>query len=79
MSHNIVAKVVSKTTLPAENVLQILRSDRRAENIIKMVTSLRSRAFLCLNNLVQALSVDDLGGPGKRPWQPLPSTYKAVP
>ena len=64
LSHSIVAKVVSKTALPAENVLQILRNDRRSENIVKMVASLTSRAFLCLNNLVQALSVDDLGGPG---------------
>ena len=31
-----------------------------------MVESLRSRAFLCLNNLVQALPVDDLGGSGIR-------------
>jgi hypothetical protein len=59
-----VVKVVAKSSLPAANVLEILKSDKRSRNICKMVESLRARAFLCLNNLVQALSVDDLGGPG---------------
>ena len=66
MSHGLVSKVLAKTSLPASNVLEILASDRRSSNIVKMVESLRARAFLCINNLVQALSVEDLGGPGSK-------------
>lgn len=64
VSHGLVEKVLAKTSLPAANVLEILKVDRRSANIRTMVESLRSRAFLCINNLVQALAVEDLGGPG---------------
>ena len=64
VSHGLVGKVLAKTSLPAANVLDILKVDRRSANIRTMVESLRSRAFLCINNLVQALAVEDLGGPG---------------
>ena len=59
--------VLSKTDFPAENVCQILKSQRMGGRsngpmILKMLSTLRSRAFLCLNNLIAVLSVEDLGG-----------------
>jgi hypothetical protein len=66
-----VSKVLAKTTLPAANVLDMLKSDPLSASLTKMVDSLRSRAFLCLNNLVQAMAADDLGGPGTTIGKPL--------
>jgi len=64
-SHNLTAKVMSKTILPAANVCEALSADKNCSNFVKMVTSLRCRAFSCFNNLVQALTVEELGGQGK--------------
>ena len=62
-SQGLVQSVLAKANLPEENVMDILRtSEGSARHLVKLFTSLRVRAFLCLNNVISALSVDDLGG-----------------
>ncbi len=65
-SHGLMKKVIAKATYPAENVQEILNSSHGKKYdgpmVMKMVSSLRSRAFLCLNNLFEAVTIDDLGG-----------------
>ena len=75
ISHSLVSKVLAKANFPAENTCEILRGSHggRGKNrqkkyggtaILKMLSTLRSRAFLCVNNMLGSdLSVEDLGGP----------------
>ncbi len=64
-NHGVVRLVLSKAEMPAENTLEILYSSGRSRGrmLLKMLRTLRSRALLCLNNLVAPLAADDLGGP----------------
>merc|ERR1719510_1507374 len=74
ISNDLVSKVLAKANFPAENACEILEAAERGKsrkrqnkygghNILKMLSTLRSRAFLCVNNMLGAdLSVDDLGG-----------------
>ena len=73
VSNNLVSKVLSKANFPAENVCEILRegtlSGSKSQDkisghtILKMLSTLRSRAFLCVNNMLGSnLTVEDLGG-----------------
>ena len=74
ISHNLVSKVLSKANFPAENACEILQGanvgrtgksrDKFGGSIIlKMLSALRSRAFLCVNNMLGSdLTVEDLGG-----------------
>ena len=59
-------KVLAKANLPAENVCEILRDSLddiySGPQTLKTLETLRSRAFLCLNNLISALSIEDMGG-----------------
>nr|CAD7460029.1 unnamed protein product [Timema tahoe] len=63
INHQLVSKVWDRTVYPAENVCQILDSHTRGALVCKKLATLRCRAFLCLNNLLTTLSVEDLGGP----------------
>lgn len=66
ISNNLVQAVLACANLPAENVMDILLSSPAATGgkaIVKLLSALRVRAFLCLSNLISALSMDDLGGP----------------
>ena len=73
VSNNLVSKVLAKANFPAENVCELLREENydkksqsnnlRGQIILKMCSTLRSRAFLCVNNMLGSnLSVEDLGG-----------------
>merc|ERR1719414_1159942 len=73
VSNNLVSKVLSKANFPAENVCEILREETLGRSkskdkigghiILKMLSTLRSRAFLCVNNMLGSnLTVEDLGG-----------------
>ena len=74
VSHNLVSKVLGKANFPAENACEILKSlefgrDKNKQDrfggrvILKMLSTLRSRAFLCVNNMLGSdLSLEDLGG-----------------
>ena len=74
ISHNLVSKVLSKANFPAENACEILkgadagrtgkpRDKFGGSTILKMLSTLRSRAFLCVNNMLGSdLTVEDLGG-----------------
>ncbi|TRY63110.1 hypothetical protein TCAL_03911 [Tigriopus californicus] len=68
-SRQIVDTVLHKASLPAENVLTLLKTDLRGRyqgpEILRAFTSLQIRAFLCLANLVELLPLDDLGGVSK--------------
>jgi len=61
----LVQAVLASANLPAENVMEILLSvtSPGVKTVVKLLSALRVRAFLCLNNLVGALTLDDLGGP----------------
>ncbi|XP_063238676.1 HEAT repeat-containing protein 3 [Bacillus rossius redtenbacheri] len=61
-AHQLVRKVWEKTVQAAENVLQMLGETEEGQQVLRKLATLRSRAFLCLNNLVSCLDVDDLGG-----------------
>ena len=62
----LLSKVLNKAVLPAENVLEILKGGLGKKNdglmVLQMVQTLQSKAFLCLHNLFEALTIDDLGG-----------------
>ena len=74
ISNSLVSKVLAKANFPAENACKILQGPERGRlrnkhhkfggrTILKMLSTLRSRAFLCVNNMLGSdLSVDDLGG-----------------
>lgn len=68
-SRQIVDTVLGKASLPAENVLHLLKTDLRGRyqgpEILRSFMSLQTRAFLCLANLVESLVLDDLGGVSK--------------
>ena len=63
-SGRVVQNLIAKANLPPENVCQILREGAGADGkmLLRMLNTLRTRAFLCLNNLVGSLGIDDLGG-----------------
>ena len=63
-SGRVVQNLLAKANLPPENVCQILRESAGADGrmLMRMLNTLRTRAFLCLNNLVGSLGIDDLGG-----------------
>ena len=73
VSNNLVSKVLAKANFPAENVCEMLREEKLeksksqskidGQTILKMLSTLRSRAFLCVNNMLGSnLTVEDLGG-----------------
>ena len=70
VSNNLVSKVLAKANFPAENVCGMLREEKSksqskidGQTILKMLSTLRSRAFLCVNNMLGSnLTVEDLGG-----------------
>jgi len=66
-AHKLLEKVWNKVLfLPAENVQEILKSPAGRKNdglmVMQMVTTLQTKACLCLNNIVEALTIEDLGG-----------------
>lgn len=65
-AHEMLPKVLAKAQLPAENVQEILNSPqgKKAEGpmVMVMVSTLQSRAFLCLNNFIESMTIEDLGG-----------------
>lgn len=62
VSHRLVTKVWSKTILPAENVCELLREHKDCQTINNRLSLLRSRAFLCLQNLLAVMDLEELGG-----------------
>ena len=78
-SHEFLDKVLSKAKLPAENVQDILKSPTGLQQdggmVLQMLQTLQSKTFLCLNNLIEAVSMEDLGGENKlfQVWKDLGS------
>ena len=78
-SHDILDKVLCKAKLPAENVQEILKSSLGLQYdggmVLQMLQTLQSKTFLCLNNLIEAVSMEDLGGEEKlfQVWKDLGS------
>ncbi|KAF0297664.1 HEAT repeat-containing protein 3 [Amphibalanus amphitrite] len=58
-------KIVAKAACPPANVTDILASSPSGQTICRRFETLRCRVFLCLNNLVSALELSELGGPGE--------------
>ena len=66
-AHKLLEKVWNKVLfLPAVNVQEILKSPAGRKNdgdmVMQMVITLQTKACLCLNNIVEALTIEDLGG-----------------
>ncbi|CAH4031175.1 unnamed protein product [Pieris brassicae] len=55
-------KVWSRTQLPAENVLLILKEYEESLLVYKKIHNLQTHALLCVNNILMALPIDKLGG-----------------
>ena len=58
----VVRNLLAKANMPPENVCQVLKESADGKMVMRMLNTLRTRAFLCLNNLVASLGIDDLGG-----------------
>ncbi len=61
-AENLIQKILARANLPAENVLDILKNNPQGVQVISTATSLRCKAFLCLNNMIEILTIEDLGG-----------------
>merc|ERR1719210_2923198 len=68
-AHDVINQILLKANLPAENVLDILKNANGFQNegrlVLQKLQTLQSKAFLCLNNLVEAAAIEDLGGADK--------------
>ncbi|KAJ1524347.1 hypothetical protein ONE63_010849 [Megalurothrips usitatus] len=62
VSQRLITKIWDKTILPAENVRQILSENVDCQTISNRLELLRSRAFLCLQNLLAVMDLEELGG-----------------
>ncbi|KAK3913982.1 HEAT repeat-containing protein 3 [Frankliniella fusca] len=62
VSQRLVTKVWDKTILPAENVCEMINEHMGCEIISNRVNLLRRTAFLCLQNLIAVLDLEELGG-----------------
>jgi len=58
----LVPAVLERANPLPDNVKDILNNSRQGKKIVKQYENVRERTFLCLSNLVDALSVDELGG-----------------
>ena len=78
-AHGILEKVLYKAKLPADNVQEILMSSIGLQHdgsmVLQMLQTLQSKAFLCLNNLIEYVPIEDLGGEDKlfQVWKDLGS------
>ncbi|CAK1540045.1 unnamed protein product [Leptosia nina] len=62
ISLGVFEKVWLKTSLPAENVMLILKEYEETLLIFKKLHNLQTRALLCVNNMLMTLPIDKLGG-----------------
>lgn len=61
----LVDKVQEQIAMPPQETVEIIKEIPRGEECLKRLNTVRCRALLCLNNMVQSLDVDDLGGAPK--------------
>jgi len=54
--------ILEKANPLPENVAEILKSSKKGRKVLKDYESIRIRTFLCLSNLLESLSLDDVGG-----------------
>ncbi|KAL0851138.1 hypothetical protein ABMA28_007003 [Loxostege sticticalis] len=62
ISLEIFDKVWSRTQLPAQNVMMILKEYEGSQMIYKKLHNVQTRALLCINNMLSTLPIDSLGG-----------------
>lgn len=62
VSQQLVQRIWEKTRVPAVNVCSLLHEHSGGQHLLESVTLLRARAFQCLNNLISALDIQDIGG-----------------
>ncbi|XP_038207905.1 HEAT repeat-containing protein 3 isoform X2 [Zerene cesonia] len=62
ISLDIFDKVWSRTQLPAENVMMILKEYEESQLVPKKLYNLQTRALLCINNMLSTLPINKLGG-----------------
>ncbi|XP_045501868.1 HEAT repeat-containing protein 3 [Colias croceus] len=55
-------KVWSRTQLPAENVMLILKEYEESQLVPRKIYNLQTRALLCVNNMLSTLPINKLGG-----------------
>ncbi|KAK7114740.1 HEAT repeat-containing protein 3-like [Littorina saxatilis] len=64
VANNITAKVVKLSFLLPADLSEKVKSQKWGKKITKKLTRVRTHALLCINNLVEAMSTDALGGIG---------------
>ncbi|CAL1283744.1 unnamed protein product [Larinioides sclopetarius] len=62
---NICEKVAQQILYPSDEVIQILQSHSKTKDCLKRINTVRCTALLCLNNIIQKMTVSELGGPEK--------------
>jgi len=55
-------KVIDKAKMPSEDAISLLKKQPSGKLMVKRYETLRSRAFLCLSNLVTSLNIEEMGG-----------------
>ncbi|GBO27088.1 hypothetical protein AVEN_79243-1, partial [Araneus ventricosus] len=62
---NICEKVAQQILYPSDEIIQILQSHSKTKDCLKRINTVRCTALLCLNNIIQKLKVNELGGTEK--------------
>ncbi|KFM79415.1 HEAT repeat-containing protein 3, partial [Stegodyphus mimosarum] len=58
-------KVIDQIITPSDEVYDVIKGSSLASECLKRLNTVKSRALLCLNNLIHGLELEDLGGPPK--------------
>ncbi|GFS89845.1 HEAT repeat-containing protein 3 [Nephila pilipes] len=65
LNENLLDKVTKQIYIPSDEIKKVLLSHIKAKDNLKRLDTVRITALLCLNNVIQKLKVDNLGGPSK--------------
>ncbi|GIX91443.1 HEAT repeat-containing protein 3 [Caerostris extrusa] len=65
VKENFFEKVLQQIMLPKDDTMKILEADEKANECLKKIETFRCITLLCMNNMMEKLSVDDLSGPAK--------------
>lgn len=62
VSKALLQKILSFAAGPAEDISAVLQNHKQSQYILKRIQGIRYRALLCVNNVVQCLDIEDMGG-----------------
>lgn len=58
-------KITKQIIIPPDEIKKVLLSHSKGRYCLKRLDTVRNTVLLCLNNVIQKLKVDELGGPSK--------------